>query len=68
MILNLPMEHRVLAVKCGFTTSVVLCHLPTNEVTPWVTWKVDKDGFCYLGDYCHTEENARRSFDRRQPR
>lgn len=29
----------------------VMCALPDNGVTPYVTWEVDSDGHCYWGHY-----------------
>jgi hypothetical protein len=39
---------------------VILCHLPENKVTPWVTWRaatVDGQG-AYRGNYFYANEET----------
>ncbi len=40
---------------------IVLCHLPDNKITPYVTWVTDSDG-PYWGEYYNTEAAAEKSF------
>lgn len=46
--------------------AIVLCHLPSNEVTPYATWTYNgNDNNFYHGDYCRTLEAAEESFKNR---
>jgi hypothetical protein len=55
--------------ECGFVGRVVLVHLKTNNVTPWVTWFQNAyDGAHYHGDYCSTLSDAEESFAKRADR
>lgn len=48
---------------------IVLCHLPHNDVTPYVTWQVNTDQFrsSYWGHYFRADE-AEAAFDDFQKR
>lgn len=39
---------------------IVLCHLPHNHMTPWVTWQRNVDQFegCYWGHYFDSPVDA----------
>ena len=51
----------------GQNTSIVLCFLPQNKVTPWVVHTYDeKTGICYKGDYCWTLDEAVSTFKERK--
>lgn len=45
---------------------IVLCYLPDNKVTPYVTWQHNlKDNAYYWGHYFSTENEARADFGER---
>lgn len=47
-------------------TSVVLCFLANNKVTPWVVHTYDeRTGVCYKGDYCWTLDEAIETYKKR---
>ena len=49
--LRLPSEHRTLAMSHVPGGYVALVSLPYNEVTPFATYSVDEDGYCFGGGY-----------------
>jgi len=51
------LERRKSKGACGGYT--VLCHLPYNNVTPYVTWRVNEnDGSACWGHYARTIDEA----------
>lgn len=45
--------------RCGRdNASIVLCALPGNTVTPYVTWYMRDDGERFWGSYCYSLEEA----------
>ena len=47
-------------------SSIVLCRLPDNEVTPFVTWhRNNRDGSFYWGNYHQTITDAEEDFNTR---
>lgn len=37
---------------------IVLCHRPTHDYEPYVTWAMDLSGNTYLGHYFRTRDDA----------
>jgi len=58
--LKLHFSHVVVAFHAvsQWDGNIVLCYLPNNTVTPFVTWRVDVFGACYLGHYFSTAAAA----------
>lgn len=55
----LPNGATVLAVKqTQYNHATVVCALPHNEVTPYVTWAVDENSDAYWGHYFKTYDEA----------
>lgn len=52
--LRRPLRDRNGQVPC----EIVLCHLPHNKITPWVTWQRNTDEFrsTYWGHYFRADE------------
>ncbi len=54
--LKLPMPYSVLVwYRISADDALALVHLPTNVVTPYVTWRVDGRGNCLSGDYIESD-------------
>lgn len=45
---------------------IVLCHLPHNDVTPYVTWYFNADGDTHWGNYFQDIETAEEDFNKRR--
>jgi hypothetical protein len=61
---------RPLKERAGLVPAeIVLCHLPHNTITPYVTWQRNTDKFCgsYWGHYFRADElvEALHDFDKR---
>lgn len=58
--LNLSSSHTLMAWgRIDGDEAIALVHLPENAVTPYATYRVDRDRNCYLGDYLHTDSTAK---------
>lgn len=44
--------------QVAYEHAVVVCRLPHNELTPYVTWAVGRDGDAYWGHYFKTFDEA----------
>ena len=59
---------RTLLPRAGLVPcEIVLCHLPHNAITPWVTWQHNTDEFksTYWGHYFRDPEEAVTDFFKR---
>ncbi len=45
--------------------NVVLCRLPHNTQTPYVTWRIDEEGNCYWGHYAVDLTEAHKDYNER---
>lgn len=46
-------------------SNIVLCHLPYNECTPYVTWEFNDQGDTFGGHYFEDIDAARDDFNNR---
>jgi hypothetical protein len=61
------MNFKILQARAQFNEYILLCHLPDNSVTPYVTWRSgDISGSnCYSGNYNRNLKSAELDFKER---
>ena len=61
-------EYEILNKKAVSNGFIILCHLPWNRATPWVTWKTPFEDVTQVSDgtYHRTEDAARVDFSNRK--
>lgn len=61
-------EYEILNKKTVANGFIILCHLPWNKTTPWVTWKTPFEDITQVGAglYHRTEDAARVDFSNRK--
>lgn len=55
-------EREIEVCKIDEDSQLVLCHLLNNSLTPYVTWRYDRDGSTFWGNYFIDYEEACEDF------